>query len=96
MTALAWLRLRGEIQRQTSGYGLTERGRRRAHALVRAHRLWEQYLVTAGGLAQNRLHDSAERLEHFTDEELRRRLDHETASPSVDPHGAPIPPELRR
>jgi manganese/zinc/iron transport system permease protein len=96
--ALAWLRLRGEIEQaaETSRYALTDRGRRRAHALVRAHRLWEHYLVTTGGLAESRLHDSAERLEHFTDDELRRRLDDETASPRVDPHGAPIPPELRR
>jgi manganese/zinc/iron transport system permease protein len=96
MAALAWLRLRGEIQREPAGYGLTDYGRQRAQALVRAHRLWEQYLVTAGGLPEDRLHPSAERLEHFTSDELRRRLDDETESPRVDPHGAPIPSETRR
>jgi manganese/zinc/iron transport system permease protein len=55
--------------------------------------LWEQYLVESGGLEGSHLHENAERLEHFTDDELRRRLANETASPRVDPHGKPIPPE---
>ena len=91
--AILGLRRSRDIEPATDGYGLTEQGRRRARTLVRSHRLWEQYLVTAGGLEEHRLHGSAERLEHFTDDELRRRLDDETASPRIDPHGAPIPPE---
>jgi manganese/zinc/iron transport system permease protein len=75
------------------GYALTPLGRQRARTLVRSHRLWEQYLVTTGGVAEDRLHENAERLEHFTDEELRHRLVDATANPSVDPHGTPIPPE---
>lgn len=94
-TALFWLRRQGAVQLTNSGYGLTERGRDRARILVRSHRLWEQYLVTTGGLSEDRLHDSAERLEHFTDERLRRQLADETASPRIDPHGAPIPAERR-
>jgi manganese/zinc/iron transport system permease protein len=91
--ALYWLERQRDIEGKAGGYALTAQGRRRAQTLVRSHRLWEQYLVTAGGLAENRLHESAERLEHFTDDELRRRLDDETARPRIDPHGAPIPPE---
>lgn len=91
--ALYWLEQQRDIEEKGGGYALTAQGRRRAQTLVRSHRLWEQYLVTAGGLAESRLHENAERLEHFTDDELRRRLDDETSRPRVDPHGAPIPPE---
>ncbi|REK08953.1 MAG: iron ABC transporter [Planctomycetota bacterium] len=94
--AYAWLRRQGDIRRQRDGYALTEQGRRRAQSLVRAHRLWEQYLETAAGLGERHLHENAEQLEHFTNEELRRRLADETASPRTDPHGAPIPPESQR
>ena len=90
---LLWLSRHGDLERTATGYGLTDQGRRRARSLVRSHRLWEQYLVRTGGLAESRLHENAERLEHFTDDELRRRLAAETAHPDVDPHGAPIPPE---
>jgi manganese/zinc/iron transport system permease protein len=90
---LLWLRRRNDIERYQSGYRLSAQGRRRAQTLVRSHRLWEQYLAGAGGVGGRHLHENAEQLEHFTNDELRRRLDHETASPSIDPHGAPIPPE---
>ncbi len=91
--ALFSLRRRGDLSRGPNGYSLTEQGRRRAQTLVRSHRLWEQYLVESGGLEGSHLHENAERLEHFTDDELRQRLARETASPEVDPHGKPIPPE---
>ena len=91
--ALIFLRRRRDVERDAAGYRLSEQGRRRAQTLVRSHRLWEQYLAGAGGVAGRHLHENAEQLEHFTDDELRRRLAHETASPSTDPHGAPIPPE---
>ncbi len=91
--ALFMLRRRGDLILGAVGYSLTEQGRRRAQTLVRSHRLWEQYLVESGGLEGSHLHENAERLEHFTDDELRQQLAAETASPRVDPHGTPIPPE---
>jgi manganese/zinc/iron transport system permease protein len=91
--ALFWLRRRNEVQGGPGQYLLTDQGRRRAQTLVRSHRLWEQYLGTTGGLADDHLHRSAERLEHFTSDEVRRGLDRETDRPRVDPHGRPIPPE---
>ena len=92
--ALLALRRRGELMREPAGYALTEQGRRRAQTIVRSHRLWEQYLVESGVLEGSHLHENAERLEHFTDDELRHRLAAETASSGTDPHGSPIPPEL--
>jgi manganese/zinc/iron transport system permease protein len=90
---LAWLLRRGDLVHAAAGYGLSEQGRQRAKTLVRSHRLWEQYLVTAVGVDESRLHPTAEQLEHFTDPSLRSELDKEMAHPSVDPHGAPIPSE---
>ncbi|MGD9721202.1 MAG: metal ABC transporter permease [Pirellulales bacterium] len=94
-SAICWLRRQGDVEQTATGIGLTAQGRRRAATLVRSHRLWEQYLVETGGLEGRHLHENAERLEHFTDDELRRRLAAETASPRTDPHGAPIPPEAQ-
>jgi len=84
---------RGHVISTPSGYQLTESGRRFGSELVRSHRLWEQYLVSEGGVAVDRIHGQAERLEHFTSRELRDRLEQETSAPSIDPHGRPIPPE---
>jgi manganese/zinc/iron transport system permease protein len=84
---------RGHVVTTPSGYQLTESGRRLGAELVRSHRLWEQYLVSEGGVSVDRIHGQAERLEHFTNRELRDRLEQETSAPSIDPHGRPIPPE---
>lgn len=90
---LTWLQRRGDLVDGSSGYGLSDQGRQRAKALVRSHRLWEQYLVTAVGVDETRLHPTAEQLEHYTDPSLRSLLDKEMEHPRVDPHGSPIPSE---
>ncbi|MDA7978209.1 MAG: metal ABC transporter permease [Pirellulales bacterium] len=90
---LRWLRFRGELIRHGERYELTQQGRARAQDLVRSHRLWEQYLVSQAGLDEDRIHDKAEKWEHVTDLELRRRLRDETNAPRIDPHGTPIPDE---
>lgn len=87
------LRLRGEVTGVVGRVHLTNRGRGRARNLIRSHRLWEQYLAVEAGLGMRRVHEGAERLEHFTDDEMRKRLDGDLAHPSVDPHGKPIPSE---
>lgn len=93
LSAALWgLRLQGEIQ----GIGritLTRRGRAVARGLVRSHRLLERYLVDEAGVSLERVHDQAERLEHFAGRELRDRLEQATDAASVDPHGRDIPPE---
>jgi len=93
----AWLMNRhvrtGHVIPSESGYRLTEAGRQLGSVLVRSHRLWEQYLVSEGGVAVDRIHGQAEKLEHFTNRELRDRLDEITAAPATDPHGSRIPSE---
>jgi manganese/zinc/iron transport system permease protein len=91
---VGWLMRSGMLVRKEHGYVLTNRGRAAARSVVRSHRLWESYLVSELGMDLNRIHAQAEALEHFTDRELRERLDRETTTQSRDPHGSPIPPEL--
>ncbi|RMF43179.1 MAG: iron ABC transporter [Planctomycetota bacterium] len=88
-----WLEWKGLVATRGGRLRLTERGRKYAQNLVRAHRLWEQYLASEAGLGPEVLHAEAERLEHFTNRTLRERLQSEMDSPAVDPHGKPIPPE---
>lgn len=71
---------------------LTDRGRHAAQQLIRSHRLWEQYLSEHTSVAPDHLHSTAERLEHVTDPDLRRRLAAQT-SQRTDPHGRSIPQE---
>lgn len=72
---------------------LTEQGKARAAALVRAHRLWETYLAKRTGLKPEQIHDDAEHLEHLLPEEMLDTIDESLGFPAVDPHGSPIPPK---
>lgn len=62
---------------------LTEEGRSRATSLIRRHRLWEHYLVEEAGVAEDHVHEIAERLEHVP-------VTPQTEA-SADPHGRSIP-----
>lgn len=93
---LLWQRFAGLVYRQDNEYGLTDEGRKLAVGLVRSHRLWERYLAAEAGLSPTMIHGVAENLEHFTDKELRRKLDEQMAAPQIDPHGSPIPSEAER
>lgn len=90
---LQWLVVRREVCRTGSLHCLTETGNTRTKELVRSHRLWEQYLVSQAGVEEKRTHRQAEHFEHFTNRQLRDRLDAETNTPHIDPHGKPIPTE---
>ncbi|TWT73358.1 metal ABC transporter permease [Allorhodopirellula solitaria] len=94
-SALARLRRRGELEQVDGQYELTDRGIEHGRELVRSHRLWEQYLVSEASLHPTKIHDKAEKLEHFTDRSLRDQLSDATDSPVLDPHGQSIPPERR-
>lgn len=85
----------GWVDCRQSLVGLTAAGRRQAATLVRSHRLWEHYLAVHTGLDPQRIHDKAEQLEHFTDAALRAQLHVATNAATVDPHGSPIPAEVR-
>jgi Fe2+ transport system protein FeoA len=70
---------------------LTETGKTRAVELIRAHRLWELYLVDREGMSLDAVHTEADRREHeITPAELEK-LDTELGYPAWDPHGHAIP-----
>jgi DtxR family Mn-dependent transcriptional regulator len=73
------------------GARLTERGERQATSVIRRHRILEMFLVQVLGYTWDRVHEEAERLEHAVSDELIDRMAQVLGSPTVDPHGAPIP-----
>lgn len=90
--SLGRLKAQGDLEFDAT-IRLTEKGRDRARVLIRSHRLWERYLMDHADLDQQRLHDKAEKLEHFTDQEMRAKLHQEMSAPKQDPHGSEIPNE---
>jgi DtxR family Mn-dependent transcriptional regulator len=67
------------------GVSLSDEGRKLALEVIRHHRLLELYL------AQDRVHDEAEVLEHVLSEELEALIAAKLGNPTHDPHGDPIP-----
>jgi Fe2+ transport system protein FeoA/Mn-dependent DtxR family transcriptional regulator len=72
-------------------FHLTDEGTARAQDLIRAHRLWERYLVDREGMRLDAVHAEAHRREHSTTQEELERLDAELGHPAWDPHGHAIP-----
>lgn len=75
----------------SSGLTMTEEGVKAANRLVRAHRLWETYLVQNLGLTHDQIHDDAEKYEHLLTDEQLAEMEEQLGFPEVDPHGSPIP-----
>jgi len=89
--AAAQLRRRGLVTGPDSHPTLTDAGRDAARQLVRAHRLWESYMARYFDVPGDHLHETAHRVEHFLDPELRDQLADELDGPQTDPHGRDIP-----
>lgn len=70
---------------------LEQKGIDAANRLVRAHRLWETYLVNEMGLSEEQIHEDAEKYEHLLTEDLLDEMDERLGFPNTDPHGSPIP-----
>lgn len=73
---------------------LTKDGSLRAARIVRLHRLWEAYLVFLGQGAE-KVHRSAEEMEHIITPDLERELSELLGDPKQDPHSQPIPPKVQ-
>jgi manganese/zinc/iron transport system permease protein len=93
--AVARLGRHRQITSDASGYHLTDNGRASARKLVRSHRLWESYMAKHFQLPDTHLHESAARVEHYLNPEIRSQLEHELETPAADPHGRDIPQERR-
>ncbi len=92
-TALRKLTSSGWVEVSDFKISLTPSGRKFAASLVRAHRLWERYLTERASYKPDHVHESAERAEHWLDEEGRRRLEERLGRQELDPHGSRIPAE---
>lgn len=75
---------------------LSNKGRSVAEDLVRAHRLWETYLVDKVGLNDQQIHEEADKMEHHLSKEILDEVDHALGYPQTDPHGSPIPQKFSR
>ncbi|MCL4107307.1 UNVERIFIED_CONTAM: hypothetical protein GTU68_067218 [Idotea baltica] len=75
---------------------LNVKGSSVAEELVRAHRLWETYLVDKVGLNEEQIHEEADKMEHHLSPEFLDEVDHLLGYPETDPHGSPIPQKFAR
>lgn len=73
-------------------YRLTSDGEHRGGHIVRLHRLWEVYLADYLGVGAERVHHSAEEMEHIITPEIEQELIVLLKDPKEDPHHQPIPP----
>ena len=81
----------GLLETQGAQLHLTTEGERWAIHIVRAHRLWERYLVDEARMPLNKIHDEAQKREHSMTEAQLNELDAALGHPTLDPHGDPIP-----
>ncbi len=70
---------------------LTAQGKHEADVLIRAHRVWESYLVNKMNVPAELIHASAETMEHILPKEFVDKIEHDLGYPESDPHGSPIP-----
>jgi manganese/zinc/iron transport system permease protein len=70
---------------------ITSSGMLMGRKLVRLHRLWELYLVEYCGIKKDRVHPSAEEMEHILTPSIEKKLSALLNNPLVDPHAQPIP-----
>ncbi len=82
--------LTGELA-ANSEITLTEKGRQHALRLIRAHRIYEQYLAEHSGYAPPEWHERAHRMEHRISDDEQERIASLLGNPLFDPHGDPIP-----
>lgn len=73
------------------GVSLTSEGISEAIRMIRAHRLWEVFLMQDLGFSWTELHQDAEELEHASSDKIIRSLYKHLDEPEYCKHGNPIP-----
>ena len=86
LVGIGWVQKTSQDQ-----FELTQLGKDRAIELIRAHRLWEQYLVAYKGYPLEALHAEAHEHEHDMSTSEVEALDDDLGYPVWDPHGHAIP-----
>jgi ABC-type Mn2+/Zn2+ transport system permease subunit/Mn-dependent DtxR family transcriptional regulator len=79
------------IEFNGSQWSMLEEGQKQGNRLVRAHRLWETYLVEELGFNAEQIHQEADEFEHFIPESILEEVDAKLGYPERDPHGKIIP-----
>lgn len=87
---LLFLKNEGWVDEKDKRFRLTLDGWQRAARIIRLHRLWELYLVHLGQGVE-KVHRSAEEMEHILTPELEQELTVLLDNPQLDPHQQPIP-----
>ena len=88
---IADMESQGLLETHGAQLHLTTQGTRWAMHIVRAHRLWERYLVDEARMPLSKIHDEAQKREHSFTEAQLNELDAALGHPTLDPHGDPIP-----
>ena len=88
---LKWLEIKKMIKKELNMYFLTKRAEKKAMRILRSHRLWETFMSKKLNVPENRLHESAEKMEHITEEQFWDTIAADLGNPETDPHGSPIP-----
>ena len=88
---IADMESQGLLETHGAQLHLTTQGTRWAIHIVRAHRLWERYLVDEARMPLSKIHDEAQKREHSFTEAQLNELDAALGHPTLDPHGDPIP-----
>lgn len=70
---------------------LSASGTHEADILIRAHRVWESYLVNQMNVPMDKIHASAEAIEHLLPRHFVDKIEKDLGYPANDPHGSPIP-----
>ncbi len=81
----------GLISLEGGRLSLRGAGEGRAREVVRRHRLAERLLFDTFGLAEDLLHESAEKIEHSLGPEVTDKICTFLNHPQTCPHGSPIP-----
>ncbi len=77
---------RGFVQRSLQGVCLTEAGLTEAWRTVRAHRLWELYLIRGADIAPDHVDRDADTIEHLLTPEIIERLEAELTAEGALPN----------
>ncbi|GAB4416783.1 MAG: hypothetical protein Kow002_02800 [Anaerolineales bacterium] len=88
---IASMESQGLIETRGRELHLTPEGERWAIHIVRAHRLWERYLVDEARMPLEKVHTEAHRREHGLTADQLNEMEAALGHPTTDPHGDPIP-----
>ena len=92
--AVGRARGRGWVTSGAAGVALTAAGREQSERLLRAHELWERFLRDEVGVEADHVHDAAEWVEHYLNDEKIEDLDR-LLTKAPEGEGGPAPAAWR-